>query len=84
MSRISEWPEAPPFDISARRSARPNGLIVLDRAWAHRLGVKRAGGVYRIRRRELVERLEQLREQTDRSVRPSWLMEEEVAIRIAG
>lgn len=85
MSRISAWPEAPPFVMPARRSARPNGLIVLDQAWARRLGVQRVGGVYRIRRRELVERLAQLqREQTDRSVRPSWLLEEGVAIRIAG
>lgn len=75
-SRISAWPEAPPFVMPARRSARPNGLIVLDQAWARRLGVQRVGGVYRIRRRELVERLAQLqREQTDRSVRPSWLLE---------
>ena len=54
-----EVPEAPsPMPPAApRRACRPNRWVILDRAWAERLGVQRRGGVYRIRSRELQERL---------------------------
>ncbi len=39
----------------------PNHWIVLDGAWARRLGVRREGGVYRIRSQELARRLAVLR-----------------------
>jgi hypothetical protein len=72
--------------MPARRPTPPNGFVVLDRAWAERLGVQRVGGVYRIRRRALVERLAALqREQTDGSRSPDWLRQERAAvIRIGG
>jgi hypothetical protein len=50
----------PPATFSPSPS-RPNRWIVLDRSWAQRLGVERAAGVYRIRRRDLEERLGSLR-----------------------
>jgi hypothetical protein len=40
-----------------RRPRKPNGFVLLDRAWADRLGVRRSGGLYRIGRRELADRL---------------------------
>jgi hypothetical protein len=43
-----------------RRPRRPNGYVLLDSAWAERLGVQRTGGEYRIGRRNLTERLAQL------------------------
>jgi hypothetical protein len=54
-----EVPEAPSPTPGAapRRACRPNRWVILDRAWAERLGVQRQGGVYRIRSRELQERL---------------------------
>lgn len=39
---------------------RINGYVVLDSTWARHLGVRRSGGMYRIARRELMERLKQL------------------------
>ena len=46
-----------PYQRPKRRSRRPNGHVLLDRAWAERLGVRRSGGLYRIGRRELADRL---------------------------
>jgi hypothetical protein len=40
-----------------RRNRRPNGYVLLDSAWAKRLGVQRTGGLYRISRRDLAHRL---------------------------
>lgn len=40
-----------------RPQHRSRGYVLLDRAWAERLGVRRSGGVYRIGRRELADRL---------------------------
>jgi hypothetical protein len=40
-----------------RRPRRSNGYVLLDRAWAERLDVCRSGGLYRIGRRELADRL---------------------------
>ena len=78
-------PEAPPLVMPARRPSPPNGFVILDRAWAERLGVRRVGGVYRIRRRALVERLAALqREQTEESAPPSWLPGEQAVMRVAG
>jgi hypothetical protein len=39
------------------RGRRADHWIYLDRSWAHRLGVRRTAGVYRIRSRELARRL---------------------------
>jgi polyisoprenoid-binding protein YceI len=39
---------------------RPNGWVRLDRAWARRLGVTRDRGVYRIRHRDLLNRIDPL------------------------
>jgi hypothetical protein len=47
-------------DRRSRRPGPPNGWVLLDRAWAERLGVHRTAGRYRIRRTELVERLMEL------------------------
>lgn len=44
------------------RPGRPNAYVLLDRAWAERLGVQRTGGVYRIGRRDLADRLARLNE----------------------
>ncbi|MGH4025156.1 MAG: MEDS domain-containing protein [Pseudonocardiaceae bacterium] len=41
---------------------RIKGHVVLDKTWARRLGVRRSGGRYRITRRELMERLQQLQQ----------------------
>ncbi len=38
---------------------RPDHWIYLDRSWAHRLGVMRTAGTYRIRSRDLARRLAQ-------------------------
>lgn len=43
-----------------RRPRRPNGYVLLDSVWAERLGVKRTGGLYRIARRDLADRLAEL------------------------
>lgn len=43
---------------------RPNGWVVLDRAWAQALGVQRDRGVYRLRHRELMRRLEWMESRT--------------------
>jgi hypothetical protein len=44
-------------DPSPARRARPTpatgGFVILDKAWAERLGIQRVSGVYRISRREL-------------------------------
>lgn len=72
IDRMPAWPEAPPTVRPCRGPAPPNGFVVLDRAWAERLGVHRVGGVYRIRRRDLVERLAKLqRSQMERALGPS-------------
>lgn len=42
------------------RSGRPNGYVLLDSAWAKRLGVQRTGGLYRISRRDLAHWLAKL------------------------
>ena len=81
--QTAAWPEAVPLVMPARRPTPPNGFIVLDRAWAERLGVQRVGGVYRVRRRELVERLTALqREQTDAPGSPIRPPQERAAIRV--
>ncbi|MGH3984518.1 MAG: MEDS domain-containing protein [Pseudonocardiaceae bacterium] len=49
-----------PYRRQKRRSRKPNGYVVLDRAWAERLGVQRTSGLYRIGRRDLAERLARL------------------------
>ena len=43
-------------------AGRRNGWVILDKAWAARLGVQRTNGVYRIRQGELVQRLAALQE----------------------
>ncbi len=50
--------------VSGVRSVkgRTNGYVVLDSTWARRLGVRRSGGMYRITRRELKERLTRLQQ----------------------
>ena len=89
IGNASLWVSAPPprrsphasdaFDVpdmpdaSSRAQRRANGFVILDRAWAVRLDVRRVCGVYRIRRRELVERLERLqREEMGRSLNADW------------
>lgn len=39
-------------------SHRPNGWVRLDKTWARALGVSRECGVYRLRRSELMRRLD--------------------------
>ena len=54
-----------PADPSPSRRARPaatGGFVILDKAWAERLGVQRVSGVHRISRRELALRLAALRQ----------------------
>lgn len=41
---------------------RTKGYVVLDTTWARRLGVRRSGGIYRIARWQLMERLQQLQQ----------------------
>jgi polyisoprenoid-binding protein YceI len=50
-----------------------NSWVILDKAWAARLGVARVGGVYRIRRLDLFRRLTDL----DRALPPpgEWLID---------
>lgn len=73
IGQISLWAPASPGETSPRARRRANGFVILDRAWAARLDVRRVGGVYRIRRRELVERLERLqREEMGRSLNAGW------------
>jgi hypothetical protein len=52
-----------PHHAARRLGGRRNGWVVLDQAWAARLGVPRTGGVYRIRHRELLGRLARLQVQ---------------------
>ena len=56
------WPEAPPRVSAGPAHKGANGYVVLDRTWAQRLGVQRTAGTYRIRRRELIERLTMLQQ----------------------
>jgi hypothetical protein len=49
-----------PYQRPQRRTRRPNNDVLLDRAWAQRLGVQRTGGLYRMGRRELAARLARL------------------------
>jgi hypothetical protein len=71
IGQTSAWPEAPPAGTAPRALRRPNGFVILDRTWADRLDVRRVNGVYRIRRRELLERLERLQcEEMGRSLHP--------------
>lgn len=44
---------------------RTKGYVVLDTTWARRLGVRRSGGMYRIARWQLMERLQQLQPPLD-------------------
>jgi len=44
--------------------------MILDQAWASRLGVQRVGGVYRITHRELQQRLAQLQTRPIRQPAP--------------
>jgi hypothetical protein len=46
-------------------AGRRNGWVILDKAWAARLGVQRTNGVYRIRQGELVQRLGAVQERLD-------------------
>jgi|SRR5947209_1931090 len=46
-----------PYQRPKRRPRTSNGYVLLDHAWAERLGVRRSGGLYRIGRRELADRL---------------------------
>jgi polyisoprenoid-binding protein YceI len=48
----------PATAANRHRSSRGNGRILLDKAWAHELGVHRTSGSYRIGRRELAARLQ--------------------------
>lgn len=45
------------IERAANRARRADHWVLLDSSWAQRLGVKRSGGVYRIRSRELFRRL---------------------------
>jgi polyisoprenoid-binding protein YceI len=54
---------------------RPNGWVILDRTWARTLGVKKDRGVYRIRHRELVRRMDPLAEA--RNLAGSWTIDPE-------
>lgn len=54
---------------------RSNGWVTLDRTWARALGVQKDRGVYRIRHRELVRRLDPLSEV--RNLTGSWTIDPE-------
>lgn len=54
---------------------RPNGWVVLDKTWARALGVQQDRGVYRLRHRELVRRLDPLAEA--RALAGSWTIDPE-------
>jgi polyisoprenoid-binding protein YceI len=54
---------------------RPNGWVVLDRAWARSLGVHKDRGVYRIRHRELLRRIDPLAEA--RGLAGTWTIDPE-------
>jgi hypothetical protein len=54
------FPADPPVVAEDCRSTRSYGSVILDQAWASRLGVQRVGGVYRITHRELQQRLAQM------------------------
>ena len=54
---------------------RPNGWVVLDKTWAQALGVQKDCGVYRIRHRELLRRIDPLAEA--RSLTGSWTFDPE-------
>lgn len=71
-------PSAPLSPSPGRR----NGWIVLDRSWAHRLGIAREAGVYRIRRRELVEHLGGLRRECPVVTPARWACEPSGALGI--
>ena len=64
-----------PYPAFSPSAGRPNGWIVLDRSWAHRLGVAREAGVYRIRRRDLVEHLGGLRPECSVITPAGWTRE---------
>jgi hypothetical protein len=57
---LAASPADPTVGSEPRRSTRSYGSVILDQAWANRLGVQRVGGVYRITHRELQQRLAQL------------------------
>ncbi len=50
--------------VSRVRSAkrRTNEYVVLDSTWARHLGVRRSGGMYRIARRKLMDRLKEIQQ----------------------
>lgn len=41
-------------------AGKRNGWVILDRSWAQALGVQRDRGIYRIRHRLLLEKLERM------------------------
>ncbi|HEY3691497.1 MAG TPA: MEDS domain-containing protein [Pseudonocardiaceae bacterium] len=57
-------PGEPATSVSRVHSGkrRTNGYVMLDSTWARQLGVRRSGGVYRIGRRKLMERLKELQQ----------------------
>lgn len=54
---------------------RPNGWVILDKTWAQTLGVQKDCGVYRIRHRELLRRLDPMAEA--RAFTGSWTIDPE-------
>jgi hypothetical protein len=61
-SRSAGSPGDPSPGRRARSAAATGGFVILDKAWAERLGVQRVSGVHRISRRELALRLATLRQ----------------------
>ena len=57
-------PGEPATSVSRVHSGkrRTNGYVMLDSTWARQLGVRRSGGVYRIGRRKLMDRLKELQQ----------------------
>lgn len=49
-----------PYQRQNRRPHKSNSYVLLDSAWAERLGVQRTSGQYRIGRRDLADRLARL------------------------
>lgn len=54
----------------SHRSSRPDRRVLLDKAWAQRLGVHRTSGAYRISRSELALRLQ--RYEQDQLISQEW------------
>jgi len=51
-----------PYQRKRSHTRRGNGYVLLDSTWAKRLGVRRTGGLYRIGRRDLADRLAALQD----------------------